>query len=342
MAQTRSSKTEDITIINNKLDSILNKLEILTTTFHELSQSFISSSKSNLKSDVDNLQSALTQEIRNISNTVQRNMVKEKSPNFQLSKRLNQRKFNYYEAIRNKGIANIYSEALNDAIPKIPKKFFRNSLPHLSALDNDFRKELSLKEVEHEIQKLLMTSAAKMNFVERVDNEVYAYFNNFYSDQEAQTHILKWQETIKKEETLSENIWERKCKFFESQNHLLPLDSNSKSSNRRTNNQRFNNNRNRLYRQTDNYVNNTYNKPALRNTRPNNYNSYRNFDSKNRINNYFNSNRRGYYRNFGRNNYRNYNRNNFENEDWRETVVASNPDENFSNFSFLDERNLQS
>ena len=196
--------------------------------------------------------------------------------------------------LRNQGIALIYERALEETIPRVPRKYFKNPIPQTSPMEKELRKELIIKEVEHEIKRLRMTASLKSDFVKRIDEEVSSHFMKNFNSTEAQAQIAKWRETTQKEENVSKNIWEERSKFFESDKHLLSIDSRSKRPN-------------------DNYRNGfmsyadvtRYPAPRQNFRRYDNYPSRRNFNDTRRNNRDF---RGGNNRNFT-NNLRIYNRN---------------------------------
>ena len=203
-------------------------MESLTSNVHNLSNLVLNTVHLEWKKEIETAYTSIKKDFKDAYDGVCRTLKKSDQTELDLSRKLNQRKFNFYESVRNEGIAQIYQKSLQESVPKVPRKFFKNPVPHLNSIENDLRKELIIKEVEHEIKRLKMTAELKSNFVKRIDNEVTEFFNNRYDHIEAQAQILKWIDTTKKEETVIKNIWEEKSKFFDSDKHLLPMDSRSK------------------------------------------------------------------------------------------------------------------
>ena len=312
MANTRNTAKEEMSSLHQKMDVILKKISELNTTIHEMNNFFLNTLKDDLMVEINDMKAVLNSQTANISTMLSTNF-KNGISDSEWRKKITQRKFAYYEALRNNSIAEIYSNALdNPEIPKIPKKFFKNPTPNLSTMERDLQKSLMKKEVEHEIERLKMTAALKKDFMDKIDHDMSTQIRQNYDPDEASQQFLKWSECTEKEAKISKLIWEKKANFFSSDFHLLPIDGPPKPIRRNqflnqgyrpnfVNRPNWTNTRpfqtNRPYGMRNNFQNNFQNqpyRPFVRNFRPN-YNRnfrYTNFRNRNLgLPNYINFNR---------------------------------------------------
>ena len=126
-------------------------------------------------------------------------------------------------------------------VPRIPKKFFKNPVPQHGRVEDQLRKELCIKEVEHEIKRLKAMADIKLKYVQKIDEEMCDLINSKYSDEEAELQKLEWKRLTESEEKTSHEIWKKKSEFFSSDKHLLSLESRSKPFRRDVNNRSIQN-----------------------------------------------------------------------------------------------------
>lgn len=218
-------------ILTTKVENLTNKMVDLTTVVHQINNILLTTFKTdlttNIKANLSELNNNIKQQLDCLSKDVGKQII---YTQIDWNKKLSQRKFSFYEAYRNRSLALIYEEAINESIPKVPKKFLRNSVPQQSAGEDDLRRELSIKETEHEIKRLRLVADLKSNYVSKIDNDMYEMIANSCTQDEVQLQTTKWKELVDKEEQRSQEIWNEKCKFFISDKHLLSLDSGTKNA----------------------------------------------------------------------------------------------------------------
>jgi hypothetical protein len=219
--------TDDIKVTGEKLDKIFEKIDLLHHFLHQVNNEFLNNIQKDLTEQILDLKNTMQSNLREVTMTMKQT-TKHGIPDNIWAKRLNQRKFSFYEAYRNESIANIYEDALKDAIPRIPKKFFKNPTSQQSTMERNLQKELMCKEVQHEIKRLRIMSDVKKDFVSRIDNEMANDIHENYSSGEAQQHLTKWKDIVEKEVNLSKHLWDKKSNFFSSDMHLLPIDGPAK------------------------------------------------------------------------------------------------------------------
>lgn len=209
--------------LTTKINTLLDKITTMNQLMHQISNVFLNSLQQNLCSEISKLGDNLVEKVNSVSCDINKS-IKRGIPEEEWHKKLSQRKFSFYESHRNDSIATIYEQALNDTVPKVPRKFFKNPYPQQSPVERDLQKELMIKEVQHEIKRLHLLSEVKKDFIQRLDHEMISKINNNYESGEAQQQIQKWYEAIEKESNFSKLIWDRRSNFFKSDQHLLSVD----------------------------------------------------------------------------------------------------------------------
>jgi len=183
------------------------------------------------------------------------------------NKKVKQRKFSFYESYKNAAIAEIYQKALEEHVQRVPKKLFKIPVTQHYEKERQLRKEQSIKQTEHEIKRLRLVSEIKTKIVERIDNDMIEYFYACYDEEEAKLRKDQWSEIISNEEKRSKIIWDNKRHFFESDRHLISINSDrkcvskdspatsyfSKKQSGYSNNKKRQNNDRRTNQQTFNY-----------------------------------------------------------------------------------------
>lgn len=312
------SITEDISNLNEKLDNLTNKVESLTTVVHQISNILLTTLKTdlskNFQSNLEELNNNIKQELKTFSKEFDSKL---KHPSLDWDKRLKERKFGYYEAYRCNSLALIYEEGIAGLVPRVPRKFFKNIIPQLSEPEAELRKELSIKETEHEIKRLRLIGKIKSDYVERLDNEMYGILASSCSTTEqVELQIGKWKTLVQKEEEISNKIWEEKSKFFSSDKHLLSIDTCIKPTRQMNQQQRA-------------YAD------VVRNQR-------NNFVRNNRMNNRFiygkPRNQGRFFNNFQQRNQRNFNRNYYQSRYEPRNNFTRNYQNNRNNLDPLTER----
>ena len=213
---------EKFTIISNKVDG-------LTTVIHHINSCILSLSPQEWSRNIEKSVVDIKRELSEFSNDL---LTKAAHGRVDCSRKLQQRKFCFYQAHRNASLATINEQALTEAIPKIPRKIFQNPSSQQDPTQEALRKELCLKEVEHEIRRLRTVAEIKTNYLCKIDNDIFEMITKKYTGNEAETESKKWKELIKKEEDISKEIWKKKGEFFSSEKHLISLESQSKPGTR--------------------------------------------------------------------------------------------------------------
>lgn len=233
---TRSSVMKDdyLSSLSDKMDTLSSKVETLTTMMHQINDFLITTLKNDMSTYLHEGLNTISDNLRREFGTLSKDVSNSIKPNTgDIKKKLQQRKFYYYQAYRNRHIADIYESALGEERPRIPRKFFKNPVPQHDEIETNLRKELCIKDCEHEIRRLRVTAEVKSNYVSKIDKEVEDELSKCYSNSMAQVQIIKWREEVNKEEQHSQEIWKDKSEFFSSEKHLILIDSQSKSNNSR-------------------------------------------------------------------------------------------------------------
>ena len=107
-----------------RIVSLSNKVDDLTAVVHHINNTFI------LSSPQDWSANQITKIKDELSASFSNDLVRKMTPvNVDWSKKLQQRKFCFYEALRNESLADIYESALQNTIPKIPVSYTHLTLP---------------------------------------------------------------------------------------------------------------------------------------------------------------------------------------------------------------------
>ena len=144
------------------------------------------------------------------------------------NKKIKQRKFAFYEALRNKSIAQICENALKGDIQRIPKKLFKIPVTQNYEQERELRKQQCINQCEFEIKRLRLIADIKTKTVERIDIETVEYLKDCYDNKEAKPREDQWNEICNDEQKRSIDIWNNKRKFFESDKHLISINSENK------------------------------------------------------------------------------------------------------------------
>ena len=114
-----------------------------------------------------------------------------------------------------------------------PKKFLRNPNPLHDASQDALRKELCIKEVEHEIRRLRTVAEIKKKYLDKIDREIFDMIEHQYHGDRIDAEKQRWRDLSGTEESTSKEIWAKKSEFFSSEKHLLPLESSKPNRNPR-------------------------------------------------------------------------------------------------------------
>lgn len=278
---TRSSVVkDDLQSLSEKMDALSQKMDSLATTVHNISAVILTTFKNGIVSDMHQqlniISDSIKEEVRTLGKDVARTV--DLDP-VDWKKKLQRRKFYFYEAYRNNALADIYEDALNEETPRIPRKIFKNPVQQHNSIEDNLRKELCLKETEHEIKRLRSTAEVKISFINQIDSEVYQNISLNFTNGMAELQISKWKDAVESEERKSKEIWEAKSEFFGSNKHLLSIDSQTK----RTFEQNENPRDEAVWSRN---VNSAHNNRFRRNQRPRMNRNQPNFNYNSRFQNY--------------------------------------------------------
>lgn len=70
-----------------------------------------------------------------------------------------------------------------------------------------------------------MTASMKREYVRQIDEDILSKIGNNINDAKIQELTIRWTEAVQKEASLSEMLWNKKKEFFNSDKHLMPIDS---------------------------------------------------------------------------------------------------------------------
>jgi hypothetical protein len=127
---------------------------------------------------------------------------------------LNERKQAYWNYLKFKNTAAIYSEWIKKDNPIIPRKYRPKIIPGEVDEDKDIRRETSLQLFEADIKILKNKSRRYENAFKQTDDEMCAIFEK-KSDGEICRNLKKiWGKECKKEEEKSAAIFEKKLKWL--------------------------------------------------------------------------------------------------------------------------------
>ena len=124
------------------------------------------------------------------------------------------RKKAYYSSIYSDGLAQIYKEFLSADPPFIPRKFQEKPYPGESEIQRNRRKQLETTKIEMEIERLEEEAAKHNSNMDTCESHLKEHIKEV-KDASARQGILElWFETIAKEQSKSDKIWEKKKEFF--------------------------------------------------------------------------------------------------------------------------------
>jgi len=205
---------------------------------------------------------------------------------------------------------------LNSENVKIPKKLFKNPVSQHSTQEKELRKEMGLKNCEYEIKRLKLVADIKNKVVKEIDDEISDFYNAHYNSEEGDRRKHRWREMVEGEEQTSKVIWQKKRSFFNSERHMISINSESKSVYKQLHSSNFHNRC--MYNKKHNNVTKR-NDNSNRNCRNVNYNwRVQQYNKENELMNHNENNWRTSNRNNdpynGHNYYDNYNYLNFTNK----------------------------
>lgn len=146
-------------------------------------------------------------------------------------KQLNIRKHAFYHHIRSAGISAIYDNILKQTDPVIPLKFREKPIPGQSENHTKRQKKLEIAKVKTEIERLDEQTEKQLHIMDEAETQIKTLINRHESPEVRQNLIQNWLSDIKKEEDLSNSIWEKKKTFFQNENNPDKTKSNTHISN---------------------------------------------------------------------------------------------------------------
>lgn len=132
-----------------------------------------------------------------------------------LKPKINIRKLAFYNKIRSKGISEIYGNFLKQSPPFIPRKFRESRIPGESDQQRKRMEHLEITKLKMEIERLEEEYNKHQSTVEEIESEIRETISKSNDAVERQHKKEIWVRETNKEEGISNQIWDRKKKFFE-------------------------------------------------------------------------------------------------------------------------------
>lgn len=135
------------------------------------------------------------------------------------------RKFLFYQSLKNKEVANLYSE--NIKVNKCPKKWAPRFFYHDDNMIKEMKLNLCKERLTFEINQLMHISDVQLTKIKEMDEESIIMINSLNDDHQKIKMKKDLEDAIKFHENLSKDNWEKQSLFFKNDRHYVNLLNNT-------------------------------------------------------------------------------------------------------------------
>ena len=127
---------------------------------------------------------------------------------------MNSRKQAFFQHLKAKKVAEIFSKLLMQNPPKMPRKFLPKRIKNEAKEETAIRQQLSIEKFKAEINLQQLRSEKYQVRYERLDSEMLTYLTYNFEEDICYSLIDMWEKECRKEEDISINIFEKKQDWY--------------------------------------------------------------------------------------------------------------------------------
>lgn len=170
---------------------------------------------SNVKDVLENINSQASRSQESDNTYLENEAIKLKQSIIQLwNRNLNTRKRHFWQKLRNENLAAIYEQWRNNTPIVLPRKLQIKPIPNEPEDQRRKRERQVLDNFRTEKELLELRSQSHMQHVETIDEEMSGIIADKCTGQRRQMLMKLWTEDVKREEEISQQVWDNKNKTW--------------------------------------------------------------------------------------------------------------------------------